>query len=189
MCHPTQEPPKKRPRGRPSFLDDPIRLKALLDGISIGAAYTLACMAANIDFTNFMRFMKMGREQKVGKYRDFYDTVKRHEGRGALGCLVSIRAAANGKNAWQAAAWLLERRYPKLYGRYYHDHQIRGEVTTRNEHYIVQRVIHDAEALAAAEVLLERLAHVGDSGALGYAGNGRAVEAVPPPASPEPQAG
>ena len=48
----------------------------------------------------------------------FAQAIKLAEGEAAVKALTAIQRAASGRNAqWQAAAWLLERRYPHEYGR------------------------------------------------------------------------
>jgi hypothetical protein len=47
---------------------------------------------------------------------EFLQAIKDSEGEGAETCLAVIRKAALD-GIWTAAAWLLERRYPDLYGR------------------------------------------------------------------------
>ena len=47
--------------------------------------------------------------------------VKKAEGTGAVVSLERIHAAA-AEGAWQAAAWLLERRFPHEYGRTVQEH-------------------------------------------------------------------
>lgn len=88
----------------------------ICDAIRLGATYALAAGYGGIVYNTFNKWMRRGREQKTGCYRNFYESVKQAEGEGALAWLRKIEEAASEGN-WQAAAWKLERRYPRDYGR------------------------------------------------------------------------
>lgn len=81
----------------------------------MGSTYEMACNFAGISYQTFRNWM-MGGEKGTGKYADLYQAVKQAEGRAAVGWLAKIEKAAN-EGHWQAAAWKLERRYPREYGR------------------------------------------------------------------------
>lgn len=74
----------------------------------MGATYELACGYANIGVSTFYEWMSSNQE--------FAETIKEAEGAGAVALLARIRKEAD-EGTWQAAAWILERRYPKQYGR------------------------------------------------------------------------
>ena len=82
--------------------------KKIVDAIRVGATFRLACLYAGIDQGTF--------ENWRARYSDFADAVKEAEGAGAVGWLAKIEQAAKDGN-WQAAAWKLERKYPREYGR------------------------------------------------------------------------
>lgn len=86
----------------------PETVDKLVQAIRLGATYKLACDYAGITFETFNQWRSSKSE--------FSDAIQKAEGAGALGWLAKIEAAANDGN-WQAAAWKLERRYPKDYGR------------------------------------------------------------------------
>ena len=82
--------------------------KKIVDAIRVGATFRLACLYAGISEDTFMRWRR--------RYADFADAVNQAEGAGAAAWLGHIEKAAQDGN-WQAAAWKLERKYPREYGR------------------------------------------------------------------------
>ena len=80
----------------------------LTQAIRLGATYVLACDYAGISERTFRSWMET--------YPPFLQSVKEAEGAAAVGWLAKIEKAASDGN-WQAAAWKLERRYPRMYGR------------------------------------------------------------------------
>lgn len=107
--------------GRPTKYT-PERVKAITDAIRVGATFRLACDYAGITEDTFARWRE--------RYADFADAVKEAEGKGAIGWLAKIEAAAN-EGTWQAAAWKLERRYPSEYGRTVVDQRHSGNIGTK----------------------------------------------------------
>lgn len=105
---------EKKSCGAPCKLNDEVT-KKLINALNLGATYTLACNYAGISFDTFRKWMRHGLEEETGKYRTFYDIVKKAQGDAAVMWLAKIEKAAS--KSWQAAAWKLERRYPKDYGR------------------------------------------------------------------------
>lgn len=110
---------EKRGRGQPSKLT-PETLKRLLDTLSRGNTYKLACQLAGIDYSTFARWMQKGEAQTKGEYRDFSDAVKAQESRLVDDALTVIAAAALGDEKkpgdWRAMSWLLERRHKEDFG-------------------------------------------------------------------------
>ena len=86
----------------------PETTKKITDAIRVGATFRLACLYGGISEETFMRWRE--------RYVDFADAINEAEGAGAIGWLAKIEKAANDGN-WQAAAWKLERKYPREYGR------------------------------------------------------------------------
>lgn len=112
--------------------------KRIVQAIQLGATYELAAQYGGVAYNTFNEWMKAGAEVKSGPFRELYEAVKEAEGKGAIGWLAKIEAAAND-GSWQAAAWKLERRYPHEYGRTVVDNKHSGTVTT----YIVDLGIAD----------------------------------------------
>ncbi|MCG3198578.1 MAG: hypothetical protein GHCLOJNM_03081 [bacterium] len=79
--------------------------------ISLGATYELAAAYGGVCYETFNRWMK----GKSKRFRQFFNAVKAAEARAAVDWLAQIEHAALSGN-WTAAAWKLERRYPKSFG-------------------------------------------------------------------------
>lgn len=106
--------------GRPSKLAPQVQAR-IVQAIALGSVYELAAGYGGISYNTLNEWMKKGEAAKGGPFREFYEAVKEAEGAAAVGWLAKIEKAAND-GAWQAAAWKLERRYPKHYGRTVHEH-------------------------------------------------------------------
>lgn len=96
--------------------------KKITDAIRVGATFGLACAYAGISEDTFARWRE--------RYADFADAVKEAEGGAVVGWLAKIEKAAND-GTWQAAAWKLERRYPREYGRQVVEQEHTGGLTVR----------------------------------------------------------
>lgn len=87
----------------------------IVRALGVGATHEQACQYVGITpecFYNWLRHGEAGRSP----YSEFFQAVKKAEGQAAIGWLASIEAAARA-GQWQAAAWKLERRYPKAWGK------------------------------------------------------------------------
>jgi hypothetical protein len=89
---------------------NPETLDRLVEAVQLGATWEMAAAAAGVDVSTVHRW-----RADEGNC-ELRDRLKAAEAVGALTALRSIRDAAAG-GTWQAAAWLLERRYPADYGR------------------------------------------------------------------------
>jgi hypothetical protein len=94
-----------------------------------------ACEATGISKQTFFNWLNKGKElsMKKGKlsdndklYVDFFDSIKKAEAEAQAFLLRTIRVKS--LEQWQAAAWMLERRWPNMYGR-----KDRVEVITPDE--------------------------------------------------------
>jgi len=111
---------------------------AIFDFISKGSTDKMACQAAGIDPTTFRRWVSKGENSKSGQFRSFYLSLKKARTVAFHHNLELIRKAATEKQTlkttrittysdgtkttveefketpkqWQAAAWILERKYP-----------------------------------------------------------------------------
>lgn len=94
--------------------------KAVTDALSMGAPVHLACDYAGITEESYYFWLR--RAAKGEKpYLEFSEAIQKAQGRSVVGWLAKIEAAANAGN-WQAAAWKLERRYPRDFGRMVQEH-------------------------------------------------------------------
>lgn len=116
--------------GRPSKLTIGVRRRLAL-AVQLGSTFTHASQFAGIDYTTYRRYMVRGEEElrrrdeggstkgetarREQPFLDLYEAVKKAEGTFVLRQLMIIEEAS--ATHWQAAAWKLERRYPKEYGR------------------------------------------------------------------------
>ncbi len=84
----------------------------------IRQGYTVeqACELAGIGRTTFYAWLSRGSQQPNSIYGAFVDAIKKAEAESELLLLQRIEKAAE-RGQWQAAAWMLERRFPKLWGR------------------------------------------------------------------------
>jgi hypothetical protein len=90
-------------------LYEPDRVKIILHALRHGATHKLAAHAAGIAD----RTMREWRAR-----HEMFDTaVREAEAHAAVKALERIESAAQS-GIWQASAWLLERRYPSMYGRF-----------------------------------------------------------------------
>jgi len=118
--------------GRPTKLTPEIQ-KKVCDAIVLGAYIETAAAYASVSKQVLYDWMKKGNKQKGGIYRQFLDAIEEAMSRSELRDLESIDKNASGRPAkhdengnliapslrpnWQAAAWRLERKYPKKWGR------------------------------------------------------------------------
>lgn len=102
------------PAGRPSALTATTQQK-ILDAIMNGATREAAAAAAGVGRSTYQAWLQKGHASASGKYRDFVDEVEKAEEAFIAECTKIIYAAA--PKTWQAAAWLLERKWPDQFGR------------------------------------------------------------------------
>lgn len=100
--------------GRPTKFDDQVADR-ICEAVSLGCTFALAAQAGGIDPETLRSWKARGREGEE-PFSAFLGRIKKAEGEAANEALRVIRDAAK-EGTWQAAAWLLERRYPKSYGR------------------------------------------------------------------------
>lgn len=101
--------------GAPHRYDNPEVRKRLVEAVRAGAHYGLAAQYAGIDRTTFQRWLQKGREGDP-LFADLVAEIEQAEAQNAVVNLGLIRKAAMA-GTWQAAAWILERRHPQMYGR------------------------------------------------------------------------
>jgi transposase len=102
--------------GRPTKLPtDEAELTRLEQLIRAGATGEVAAQAVGVDPSTFDLWLQKGRNG-VQPYRDFSERVARARAESEAGLVARIASVA-GKGSWQAAAWLLERRFPERWGK------------------------------------------------------------------------
>jgi len=121
-------------------LYEPERVKIILHALRHGATHKLAAHAAGIG----ERTMRDWRNR-----HELFDTaVREAEAHAAVKALERIESAAQS-GIWQASAWLLERRYPSMYGRFPENARAESAEDRAGD---VHLVIDIGEEPAAAEV-------------------------------------
>ena len=100
--------------GRPSKLTPEVEAR-IVEAVELGATWERAADAAGVGASTLGLWRRRG-EAGDAPYSAFLAALKRAEGAGVERALRTIREAAEG-GAWQASAWILERRYPADYGR------------------------------------------------------------------------
>lgn len=137
----TKRAPTDLSRGRLAKLT-PESQARFLKAIGRGATYELACHYAGFSYGIYRNWMRQGQHEEEGTFRDFFNAVKRAEGKAIYKWLKIIdHAAENGE--WQAAAWKLERRYWKFYSKHVEVVALSEEVDKIKNKYENRRSKHD----------------------------------------------
>ena len=90
--------------------------EAIIKGIRLGLTYDRAARLAGIHPRTFYLWKQKGAQGKAPVYVHFLQALKKAEVEGEAAAINQIvKAAKDG--TWQAAAWLLERRFPQRWSR------------------------------------------------------------------------
>jgi hypothetical protein len=100
--------------GRPLKLNDEIT-ERICSNLRLGLPYLLACKSSGICYDTFNEWVKKGKLGEEEIYVNFLEKVELAETDCAKECMKSIKAYS--LETWAAAAWLLERRYPREFGK------------------------------------------------------------------------
>ena len=125
-------------------------LSTIIEGVRLGMTYADAAKAAGIGRSTFYNWKLKGERGRRGLYKDLLDKLKAAEMEGMKANLQTIHNAS--KDSWQAAAWLLERRFPQQWAK-----------TVRNE-------ISGIEGKPIKITLVEVVKDYGDDGDDGNSG-------------------
>lgn len=104
-----------KPLGRPTKLTPDLQA-VIVKAIKAGATHETAALSAGIARSTFYDWKAKG-EAGDPDYSEFSDALKIAEAQGTVKLLERIQDASFDPKFWQAAAWILERRYPETYGR------------------------------------------------------------------------
>jgi transposase len=107
--------------GRKTKLTPEVQAK-IVQALGVGAPYEQACQFAGINPDTLYTWLKKGEEGK-SPFSEFSEAVKNAEGQASVGWLALIDSAARA-GQWQAAAWKLERKFPKVWGRQTVEHTV-----------------------------------------------------------------
>ena len=100
--------------GRRSKLTPEVQEK-ICNYVRQGLTYEIAARAAGISESTFYRWRERGEKARRGKYREFWEALKKAEAEAEQVLVQRILDASN--DTWQAAAWILERRHPERWAR------------------------------------------------------------------------
>lgn len=101
--------------GRPTKLT-PARRRKICKALADGNTRKTSSEASGISRRTFSRWMAMGEDEKKGPHRALRDAVLQAEAEATSEAVACLRKAAH--RDWRAAAWWLERRRPKEWGRW-----------------------------------------------------------------------
>lgn len=102
-------------RGRPTKLTPKLH-DEFIKHLLVGNYIETACALCRVNKRSVYDWLKKGNDQKRGKYRNFLNAVREAQAKSESRGLMLIEKAAGG-GQWQAAAWRLERKFPKRWGR------------------------------------------------------------------------
>ena len=89
--------------------------RRLYKALRIGASRKMAAQYAGISYELLRQWMRRGEQEARGEFVVFLAALKRAESEACMKALEAINGAMETR--WQAAAWMLERRYPEDWGR------------------------------------------------------------------------
>lgn len=157
--------------GRPTKFTPETRMR-VLDAIALGATYERAAAYGGISYELFRQWMARGRglaekQEKARRPRNlsdadaeflaFFEGVTRAEHEAAFKWLKKIETAADNGD-WRAAAWKLERRYPKEYGRSVTEHRVDEESVEKSRELIKDvKSMTDAQLEVALSMMMGKL--------------------------------
>lgn len=98
--------------GAPTKLDD-IVAQRIVAAVELGAPFYMAAAAGGVSRSTLKAWKQRAREGEE-PYAAFLARLQKAEAAGAVEVLRVIETAAKS-GTWQAAAWILERRYPKQF--------------------------------------------------------------------------
>ena len=121
------------------------RQKAILTAIAQGNYVAAVCVANGISPTTYFSWLERGRHGE-SPYLEFLNAVTRAEQRGQVKLVSLIHSHA--ERDWRAAAFLLERRHRKDWGRH---ETIDATLSTQRADEIERRLFKGREANAGGE--------------------------------------
>lgn len=98
--------------GRPHMLDDLVAQR-IVEAVELGAPLYLAAQAGGVTALTLRKWRLRG-EAGEEPFAAFLSRLEKARAGGAVNALKVIRKAAE-QGTWTAAAWLLERRYPRSF--------------------------------------------------------------------------
>jgi len=145
--------------GRPTKLTPEIQVR-IETFLGAGAYIETAAAAAGITKKSLYDWLRRGAEGEE-PYLTFLHAVERAQAEADMRDLTVIRTAAQD-GQWTAAAWRLERRHPRQWGRF-----DRVETNEVKVDALAEKMRTDEEVAALADELIARIAGDGESGGAG----------------------
>jgi transposase len=103
---------RKGAGGRPPKLSKEVE-STIVNWVAAGNYFDTACSLAGVSKSSGYAWVKAGRAQKRGRYREFLDALNRARAEAETRLLAHIDNQAAGE--WRAAAWRLEHMFPNRY--------------------------------------------------------------------------
>lgn len=149
--------------GRKTLLDDD-KMERICTALRAGCYIDEAAGAAGVTGTTYHNWMNRGRTERDRRaaglpedehesiFVDFLESVEKAQAEAAVDHLKNIAAhAADG--SWQASAWILERKFPRKWGRMDRTEHtgpeggpVRVDVSTEDLERKVQRILETRDA-------------------------------------------
>lgn len=113
---PTPSGKPNRTKGRPPRLDQEL-IEKLCRLIEAGNYVETAVAHCNVPKSKYYEWIKKSHDPKQKQiYRDLRDAIEKAWANGEIRDVLAVGKSIEG-GAWQAAAWRLERKFPKRWGR------------------------------------------------------------------------
>lgn len=106
--------PSKAKTGRPDKLTPEIAARIAL-AVQGGMFPAQAAQYSGINPATYYRWMKQGREETEGRFCEFCESIRRAEATNEFTKVAEVKS--QGVDDWRAAAWHLERRFRKRWGK------------------------------------------------------------------------
>lgn len=100
----------------------PDRLERFAQALELGSTIRHACAYAGFAERTYYGWQKDAEDNPDSPYAEILTIRREAEARGMMANLARIQKAAK-EGTWQAAAWMLERKWPQDYGRRAVDHR------------------------------------------------------------------
>lgn len=149
-------PEEGRHQGRPSKLTPEVvaRIEELT---TAGCSMRETATVVGLDYSTIKKWLKRGRESKSGEHFTFFTRISRARERCTASLTEFIQKAA--PQDWRAAAWMLERRAPKRWGKT-QSVEVSGKggrpIEVQSDE-AWRRIFQDPEAIRLADELAQRV--------------------------------
>lgn len=101
--------------GRPTILENPDRVSALLNAIRLGLHIEQACLIAGVSKSSYYNYLKQAEDPECPEdVRQFLDALKKADAE----CEATVLNDIREEKHWTAKAWFLERRFRDRWGRH-----------------------------------------------------------------------